>query len=112
MLLGPGVNIKRDPTCGRNFEYFSEDPFLAGKLAAVHVRGVESTGTASSLKHFAANSKEYKRFSSDRVMDERTLREIYLTGFEIAVKEGRPSPAIWTPTTLLRAGRRRRAQSC
>ena len=91
VLLGPGVNIKRDPTCGRNFEYFSEDPYLAGKLAAAHIRGVESTGTASSLKHFAANSQEYKRFSSDSVMDERTLREIYLTGFEIAVKEGRPS---------------------
>lgn len=91
LLLGPGANIKRDPLCGRNFEYFSEDPYLTGKLAAGHIRGVESTGVSASLKHFACNSQEYKRFSSDSVMDERTLREIYLAGFETAVKEGNPS---------------------
>ena len=90
VLLGPGANIKRDPTCGRNFEYFSEDPYLAGKLAAAYIRGVQSTGTAACLKHFTANSQEYKRFSSDSIMDERTLREIYLAAFETAVKEGRP----------------------
>ena len=91
MLLGPGANIKRDPLCGRNFEYFSEDPYLAGKLAAGYIRGAESTGVSSSLKHFALNNQEYKRFSSDSVADERTMREIYLAGFETAVKEGKPS---------------------
>lgn len=91
MVLGPGENIKRNPLCGRNFEYFSEDPYLAGKLAAGYIRGMEKRGVSTSLKHFAANSQEYMRFSSDSVMDERTLREIYLRGFEIAVKEGKPS---------------------
>lgn len=90
MVLGPGANTKRNPLCGRNFEYFSEDPYLSGKLAAAYVRGVQSTGIVSTLKHFACNSQEYKRFSSDSILDERTLREMYLRAFEIAVKEGKP----------------------
>lgn len=91
LVLGPGANLKRNPLCGRNFEYFSEDPCLAGKLAAGFIRGVEAQGVGSSLKHFAANSQEKSRFISDSVMDQRTLRELYLTAFETAVKEGRPS---------------------
>ena len=91
VVLGPGCNIKRNPLCGRNFEYFSEDPYLSGKLAAGFIRGVEGQGVGTSLKHFAANSQELSRFTSDSVMDERTLREIYLTGFETAVKEGKPA---------------------
>ena len=91
LVLGPGANLKRNPLCGRNFEYFSEDPYLAGKLAAGFIRGAEAQGVSTSLKHFAANSQELSRFTSDSVMDERTLRELYLTAFEIAVKEGRPS---------------------
>ncbi len=91
LLLGPGANIKRNPLCGRNFEYFSEDPHLTGKLAASFIRGAESTEVSTSLKHFALNNQEYKRFSSDSVTDERTMREIYLAGFETAVKEGKPS---------------------
>ena len=91
IVLGPGVNIKRNPLCGRNFEYFSEDPYLAGKLAAGWIREMEGAGIALSLKHFACNSQEWKRFSSDSIVDERTLREIYLYAFELAVKEGHPS---------------------
>ena len=91
LVLGPGVNLKRNPLCGRNFEYFSEDPYLAGKLAAGFIRGAEAQGIGTSLKHFAANSQELSRFTSDSVLDERTLRELYLTAFEIAVKEGKPS---------------------
>lgn len=91
LVLGPGANLKRNPLCGRNFEYFSEDPFLAGKLAAGFIRGAEAQGVGTSLKHFAANSQELSRFTSDSVMDGRTLRELYLTAFEIAVKEGKPS---------------------
>lgn len=87
-LLGPGLNVKRSPLGGRNFEYFSEDPYLAGKMAAGLIRGIQSNGIAACPKHFAANSQELLRMSSDSVVDERTLREIYLTGFEIAVKEG------------------------
>lgn len=91
VVLGPGANLKRNPLCGRNFEYFSEDPYLTGKLAAGFIRGIEARGVGSSLKHFAVNSQERSRFNSDSVLDERTLRELYLTAFEIAVKEGEPS---------------------
>ena len=91
LVLGPGANLKRNPLCGRNFEYFSEDPYLAGKLAAGFIRGAEAQGVGTSLKHFAANSQEKSRFTSNSVLDERTLRELYLTAFEIAVKEGKPS---------------------
>ncbi len=91
VVLGPSLNLKRNPLCGRNFEYFSEDPHLAGKLAAGFIRGIESQGVGSSLKHFAANSQEFSRFNSDSVMDQRTLRELYLAAFEIAAKEGKPA---------------------
>lgn len=88
VLLGPGLNIKRSPLCGRNFEYFSEDPYLAGKMAASYIQGIQSQGVYACPKHFAVNSQELRRMAMNAVLDERTLREIYLTGFEIAVKEG------------------------
>jgi len=88
ILLGPGLNIKRSPLCGRNFEYFSEDPYHAGKMAASYVRGIQKHKVYACPKHLAVNSQELRRMAMDAVVDERTLREIYLTGFEIAVKEG------------------------
>lgn len=91
LVLGPGANLKRDPRCGRNFEYFSEDPLLAGLMAAGEIRGLQKNGVGASLKHFACNSQEYKRFSSDSILDDRTLRELYLTAFELAVKVAQPA---------------------
>jgi len=90
VILGPGLNIKRNPLCGRNFEYFSEDPYLTGKLAASIIRGIESMGITACPKHFAANSQEHLRMTIDEIVDERALRELYLEGFRYAVTEGNP----------------------
>lgn len=103
MVLGPGLNVKRSPLCGRNFEYFSEDGYLSGKIAAAYVRGIQSTGVTSCIKHFAVNSREFARMYCDSRVDEQTLRENYLTGFEIAVKEG-GAGAVMTAYNFLNGG--------
>ncbi|HAA58960.1 MAG TPA: glycosyl hydrolase, partial [Myxococcales bacterium] len=92
VLLGPGANIKRSPLCGRNFEYFSEDPYLSGEIAASFINGVQSQGIGTSLKHYAVNNQEHRRLTTDAIVDTRALHEIYLAGFERAVRQAQP----WT----------------
>ena len=91
VILGPGLNIKRTPLCGRNFEYFSEDPYVSGKIAVALIRGMQNVGVGATVKHYAANSQETERIISNSIVDERALHELYLRGFEIAVKEGNPA---------------------
>lgn len=105
VLLGPGVNMKRTPLCGRNFEYFSEDLYLAGELASARVEGIQSKGVGTSLKHFAVNNQESERFNIDAVVDERTLCEMYLPAFERVVKRAKP----WTVMCAYGRRHRRRA---
>ena len=100
VVLGPGVNIKRNPLCGRNFEYFSEDPFVAGAMGQAWVKGAQSTGVGTSLKHFAANNQEYKRFNGNGQVDERTLRELYLPAFETVVKTAQPETVMCSYTRI------------
>ncbi|GAA3678446.1 hypothetical protein GCM10022376_17170 [Yimella lutea] len=102
VVLGPGLNIKRNPLGGRNFEYFSEDPFISGRFAAAVVDGLQSVGVGACLKHDAVNNQEYYRFVVDAVVDERTLHEIYLSGFEYAVERGKP----WDGDGVVQLGRR------
>lgn len=94
IVLAPAMNLKRDPRCGRNFEYFSEDPLLSGKIAASYIKGIEKAGTAACIKHFACNNLEGRRFSSDSIVDQRALHELYLRNFGIAIKEGQPETAM------------------
>ena len=100
MLLGPGTCMKRNPRCGRNFEYFSEDPYLAGKMSAAYIRGIQSNGTSACVKHYACNNQETNRYNNNSQVSERAMREIYLKGFGICVKESQPH-AVMTSYNLL-----------